>query len=120
MMKFGELIETADNLQLYKYSVQQVANAYGLSATFMPKPIAGDNGSGMHVHQSLWNGGKPLFAGNSYADLSESALFYIGGSDFNQNRNFNGMVDGVRVYSDSLSLAEVKRNYNATKGSHRD
>ena len=78
-MKFGELIETADNLQLYKYSVQQVANAYGLSATFMPKPIAGDNGSGMHVHQSLWNGGKPLFAGNSYADLSESALFYIGG-----------------------------------------
>jgi glutamine synthetase len=78
-MKFGELIETADNLQLYKYSVQQVANAYGLSATFMPKPIAGDNGSGMHVHQSLWTDGKPLFAGNSYADLSESALFYIGG-----------------------------------------
>ncbi len=78
-MKFGELIETADNLQLYKYSVQQVANAYGLSATFMPKPIAGDNGSGMHVHQSLWNNNKPLFAGNSYADLSESALFYIGG-----------------------------------------
>ena len=78
-MKFGELIETADNLQLYKYSVQQVANAYGLSATFMPKPIAGDNGSGMHVHQSLWNNNTPLFAGNSYADLSESALFYIGG-----------------------------------------
>jgi len=78
-MKFGELVETADNLQLYKYSVQQVANAYGLSATFMPKPIAGDNGSGMHVHQSLWTDGKPLFAGNSYADLSESALFYIGG-----------------------------------------
>ena len=78
-MKFGELVETADNLQLYKYSVQQVANAYGLSATFMPKPIAGDNGSGMHVHQSLWTDGKSLFAGNSYADLSESALFYIGG-----------------------------------------
>jgi glutamine synthetase len=78
-MTFGELVETADNLQLYKYSVQQVANAYGLSATFMPKPIAGDNGSGMHVHQSLWTDGKPLFAGNSYADLSESALFYIGG-----------------------------------------
>ncbi|GIS12916.1 MAG: hypothetical protein CM15mP115_20670 [Alphaproteobacteria bacterium] len=78
-MKFGTLIETADNLQLYKYSVHQVAAAYGLSATFLPKPIAGDNGSGMHVHQSIWKDGKPLFAGNQYADLSEMALFYIGG-----------------------------------------
>ena len=78
-MKFGTLIETADNLQLYKYAVHQVANAYGVSATFMPKPIAGDNGSGMHVHQSIWSKGKPLFAGNQYADLSENALFYIGG-----------------------------------------
>ena len=78
-MKFGTLLETADNLQLYKYSVHQVAHAYGLSATFLPKPIAGDNGSGMHVHQSLWAGGKPLFAGNGYADLSEAALHYIGG-----------------------------------------
>merc|ERR1711991_1242403 len=78
-MKFGTLIETADNLQLYKYAVHQVANAYGVSATFMPKPIAGDNGSGMHVHQSIWSNGKPLFAGNQYADLSENALFYIGG-----------------------------------------
>jgi len=78
-MKFGTLLETADNMQLYKYTVHQVAAAYGLSATFLPKPIAGDNGSGMHVHQSLWTDGKPLFAGNGYADLSESALFYIGG-----------------------------------------
>jgi glutamine synthetase len=78
-MKFGTLIETADNLQLYKYSVHQVAHAYGVSATFLPKPIAGDNGSGMHVHQSIWKEGKPLFAGNGYADLSEMALFYIGG-----------------------------------------
>ncbi len=78
-MKFGTLLETADNMQLYKYSVHQVAHAYGLSATFLPKPIAGDNGSGMHVHQSLWLGGKPLFAGNGYADLSEAALHYIGG-----------------------------------------
>ena len=78
-MKFGTLLETADNMQLYKYSVHQVAHAYGLSATFLPKPIAGDNGSGMHVHQSLWAGGKPLFAGNGYADLSEAALHYIGG-----------------------------------------
>ncbi len=78
-MKFGTLLETADNMQLYKYTVHQVAAAYGLSATFLPKPIADDNGSGMHVHQSLWTGGKPLFAGNGYADLSGSALFYIGG-----------------------------------------
>ena len=78
-MKFGTLLETADNMQLYKYTVHQVAAAYGLSATFLPKPIAGDNGSGMHVHQSLWSGDKPLFAGNGYADLSESALHYIGG-----------------------------------------
>ncbi len=78
-MKFGTLLETADNMQLYKYTVHQVAHAYGLSATFLPKPIAGDNGSGMHVHQSLWTNGKPLFAGNGYADLSESALYYIGG-----------------------------------------
>ncbi len=78
-MKFGTLLETADNMQLYKYTVHQVAAAYGLSATFLPKPIAEDNGSGMHVHQSLWTDGKPLFAGNGYADLSESALYYIGG-----------------------------------------
>ena len=78
-MKFGTLLETADNMQLYKYAVHQVAHAYGVSATFLPKPIAGDNGSGMHVHQSLWSDGKPLFAGNGYADLSENALYYIGG-----------------------------------------
>ena len=78
-MMFGTLIETADNLQLYKYAVHQVADAYGCSATFLPKPIVGDNGSGMHVHQSIWKSGKPLFAGNGYADLSEMALFYIGG-----------------------------------------
>ena len=78
-MKFGTLLETADNMQLHKYCVHQVAHAYGVSATFMPKPITGDNGSGMHVHQSLWKDNLPLFAGNGYADLSEMALFYIGG-----------------------------------------
>ena len=78
-MKFGTLIETADNMQLYQRPVHPVAHAYGLSATFLPKPIAGDNGSGMHVHMSLWADGKPLFAGNGYADLSEQALYYIGG-----------------------------------------
>ena len=66
-------------MQIYKYVVHQVAAAYGKTATFMPKPIAGDNGSGMHVHQSLWKGGKPLFAGSGYADLSDTCLYYIGG-----------------------------------------
>jgi glutamine synthetase len=69
----------ADHLQIYKYCVHNVANSYGKTATFMPKPIYGDNGSGMHVHQSIWKGGKPLFAGNGYADLSDMCLYYIGG-----------------------------------------
>ncbi len=78
-IKFGTLIDTADNVQLYKYAVHMVAHSYGKSSTFMPKPVSGDNGSGMHVHQSLWKSGKPLFAGNGYADLSDEALYYIGG-----------------------------------------
>jgi len=78
-VKFGTLVKSADNMQIYKYVVQNVAHSYGKSATFMPKPIKGDNGSGMHVHQSLWKKGKPLFAGSGYADLSELALYYIGG-----------------------------------------
>ena len=77
--KFGTLTETADNVQKYKYVVHNVAHAYGKTVTFMPKPIKGDNGSGMHCHQSIWTGGKPLFAGNGYADLSETCLYYIGG-----------------------------------------
>lgn len=76
---FSTLIETADNVQKYKYVVHNVAHAYGKTATFMPKPIKGDNGSGMHTHQSIWKGSKPLFAGNGYADLSETCLYYIGG-----------------------------------------
>lgn len=76
---YGTLLETADRVQIYKYVVHQVAHTYGKSATFMPKPVADDNGSGMHVHQSIWKNKKPLFAGNGYADLSETALYYIGG-----------------------------------------
>jgi len=77
--KFGPLVQAADWVQTYKYVVHNVAASYGKTATFMPKPIFGDNGSGMHVHQSIWKAGKPLFAGSGYADLSEIALFYIGG-----------------------------------------
>jgi glutamine synthetase len=77
--KFSTLVERADWTLLQKYVIHNVANAYGKTATFMPKPYAGDNGSGMHVHQSIWKDGKNLFAGNGYAGLSEFALFYIGG-----------------------------------------
>jgi glutamine synthetase len=76
---YSTLVRTADNMQIYKYCVHNVANQYGKTATFMPKPIKGDNGSGMHVHQSIWKGDKPLFAGSGYADLSDTALYYIGG-----------------------------------------
>jgi len=78
-IKFGTLLKTADNVQKYKYVVHNVADSYGKSVTFMPKPIHGENGTGMHTHQSIWKDNKPLFAGNSYADLSETALYYIGG-----------------------------------------
>ena len=78
-LKFGPLTTMADHLQIYKYCIHQVAQSYGKTATFMPKPMFGDNGSGMHVHQSIWKGGKPLFAGNKYADLSQECLYYIGG-----------------------------------------
>ncbi|KPQ17614.1 MAG: glutamine synthetase, type I [Rhodobacteraceae bacterium HLUCCO18] len=76
---FSSLTKQADELQKYKYVIHNVAHAYGKSATFMPKPIAGDNGTGMHVNMSIWKDGKPLFAGDKYADLSDEALWFIGG-----------------------------------------
>ncbi len=78
-LRFDTLTRCADNMQIYKYVVHNVAHTYGKTATFMPKPVFGDNGSGMHVHQSISKGEGPLFAGDGYAGLSETALFYIGG-----------------------------------------
>ena len=76
---FGTLTKQADEILKYKYVIHNVAQAYGKTATFMPKPIYGDNGSGMHVNMSVWKDGRPLFAGDRYADLSQEALWYIGG-----------------------------------------
>ena len=76
---FGTLTAQADEIQKYKYVIHNVAHAYGRTATFMPKPMKGDNGTGMHVNMSIWKGGKPLFAGDKYADLSQEALWFIGG-----------------------------------------
>jgi glutamine synthetase len=78
-LKFAPMVQMADRMQIYKYCIHQVANVYGKTATFMPKPIYGDNGSGMHCHQSIWREGKPIFAGNKYADLSDTCLSYIAG-----------------------------------------
>ncbi len=78
-MRFNSLVKMGDQLSWYKYIVKQVARTHGLTATFMPKPIFGDNGSGMHCHQSIWKGPKPLFAGKGYAGMSDMAMHYIAG-----------------------------------------
>ena len=77
--RFDTLVKTADNMMLFKYIVKNIARKHGKTATFMPKPLFGDNGSGMHTHMSLWKKGKPLFPGKEYAGLSQMALWYIGG-----------------------------------------
>jgi len=77
--RFAPLVQAADFMMIYKYVIRNVARKYGKTVTFMPKPLFNDNGTGMHTHQSLWKGGQPLFYGDGYANLSETALYYIGG-----------------------------------------
>ena len=92
--RFDTLVAKADQLQVYKYCVHNVAHAHGLTATFMPKPLVGDNGSGMHVHQSIFNGDHNVFSGEEYGGLSEAALYYIGGI-FKHARALNAFTNAT-------------------------
>jgi glutamine synthetase len=119
-MVFSPLVEMGDKLMLYKYIVKNVARRYGKTATFMPKPLFGDNGSGMHSHQSIWKSGKPLFAGSGYAGMSDMALYYIGGilkhakalAAFT-NPTVNSYKRLVPGYEAPVNLAYSSRNRSA-------
>ena len=118
--RFDTLVKSADNMLKYKYVIKSVAQQYGKSVTFMPKPIFGDNGSGMHTHQSLWLKGQPLFAGDKYAGLSQLALWYAGGllkharsiSAFSAptTNSYKRLVPG---YEAPVNLAYSSRNRSA-------
>ncbi len=119
-LRFDTLLQSADNMMKYKYIIKSVAHQYGKTVTFMPKPIFGDNGSGMHTHQSLWQKGNPLFAGDKYAGLSDTALWYAGGllkharsiSAFSAptTNSYKRLVPG---YEAPVNLAYSSRNRSA-------
>ena len=118
--RFDTMVKSADNMMLYKYCIKNTAYQYGKSVTFMPKPLFGDNGSGMHVHQSLWKGGAPLFAGDMYAGLSQMALWYIGGL-LRHARSLSAIIAPttnsykrlVPGYEAPVNLAYSRRNRSA-------
>jgi glutamine synthetase len=118
--KYCPMVQCADNLMMFKYIVKNTARAYGKTATFMPKPVFNDNGSGMHTHQSLWSNSKPLFAGKEYAGLSKTALYYIGGLLKHApallaftNPTTNSYKRLVPGYEAPVNLAYSKRNRSA-------
>ena len=120
-LKFSDLLTMADRMQLYKYVIHNVADAYGKTATFMPKPYFGDNGSGMHCHQSIWKNGQPLFAGDKYAGLSDMCLWYIGGVikhakaiNAFANPSTNSYKRLVPGYEAPVKLAYSARNRSAS------
>ena len=117
--KFSTLVERADWTQIVKYTIHNVAAAYGKTATFMPKPVEVDNGSGMHVHQSIWKDGTNLFSGNGYAGLSDIALYYIGGI-IKHARALNAITNpGINSYRRLVPgfEAPVKLAYSASNRS---
>lgn len=120
-MKFQEALKMADQLQWYKYIIKNVAKRNGKTVTFMPKPLAGDNGSGMHVHMSIWKAGKPLFAGNGYAGMSEIAMHYIAGIKKHAralaaitNPTVNSYHRLVPGFEAPVSIAHSSRNRSAS------